>query len=151
MSRTRSRRRSKFQDKPASSLYQLQPGVIQKNSFNPAILPDNVLTFEEADDLGLLSPASQRPDGPLPPDGTWDRPPEAKEGDVTGRFLNMTFIKSPWMKLGTLIKSQSNDPKLEMLRMKCKDGPHKYGGATYLLKEGVLLRLYTKDGIDIPN
>merc|ERR1712020_690969 len=32
--------------------------------------------------------------------------------------------------------------------MKCKDGPHKYGGATYLLKEGILLRLYTKDGIE---
>ena len=146
--RTRSGRRSKYQNKPSSSLFQLQPGVIQENSFNPAILPNNVLTFEEADGLGLLSPATQRPAGPRKPEGTWDRPPEAKEGDVEGKFLDMTFIKSPWMKLGTLIKSQRSDPKLEMLRKKCNNGPLKYGGATYLLKEGVLLRKHTKDGLE---
>ena len=144
----RPKRRSRYQNKPSSSLFQLQPGVLQKNSFNPAILPDNVLTFEEADGLGLLSPASQRQAGPHLPEGTWDRPPKAKEGDVTGQFIDMTFIKSPWMRLGTLIKSQQSDPKLEMLRSKCAKGPIKHGGATFLLKEGVLLRKHTKHGLE---
>ena len=98
--------------------------------------------------MGLLSPATQKPEGPSLPEGTWDRPPKAKEGDVEGQFLDMTFIKSPWMKLQTLIKSQDSDPKLKMLKDKCAQSPIRYGGATFLLKEGVLLRKHTKHGLE---
>ena len=141
-------RRFRRREYPPSSLFQLQPGVIQKNSFNPAILADNVLTFEEADSMGLLSPASQNMGTQNLPEETWDRPPEAPEGDVTGKFLNMTFNKSPWMRLETLIKSQCSDPKLMDLRRKCEKGPHSFGGAKYLIKEGVLIRLHTKHGLE---
>ena len=95
--------------------------------------------------LGILLTASQRQKVAQLPEGKWDRPPKARERDVTGQFLVMTFVKSPWMKLETLIKS---NPKLEMLWGKCAHGQFQNGGATFLLKEGLLLRKHTTAGLE---
>ena len=105
-----------------------------------------ILTFEEADSMGLLSPASQNIEGPH-----WDPPltqyPEPDEGDTEGAFLKMCFDRSPHMKLHTLVTAQEGDPLLARLRKKCESGPLTYDTATYMLHTNILIRKYHKNGI----
>ena len=132
----------------ATSVYRIKAAQIKNNMGDPLIYPHNLLSMEEADDLGLLDPATQCKEGPKMVGATWDQPEEPAENDHVGNFLSMCFAKSPFMRLSTLIASQDNDPKLKELKLKCKKAPYTKGEATYLLKQGVLLRLHTKDRLE---
>ena len=113
---------------------------------NDPIMPFNVLTYDQADSMGILSPATQNMNGPQldPPTSHYPAP---QEGDTPGAFLKMCFDKSPHMKTDTLILSQERDPLLASLRTKCKNGPQTYGTATYFLHSNILMREHHKEGV----
>ena len=129
--------------KPTSVAYNRTQN--QARERNDPIMPINILTYDQADTLGLLSPSTQNLDGPLldPPDAEYPSPPAS---DIPGTFLKMCFDKSPHMKYNTLIESQKSDPLLSSLRTKCTKGPQNYGTATFFLHSNILLRQHTKEG-----
>ena len=131
-----------------SSVFRIKAAQFKNNLGDPSIFPDNLLTMEEADELGLLDPATQCKEGPKTVGPTWDQPDVPEENDKIGKFLSLCFAKSPFMRLSALEASQNNDPKLRELRQSCKNGPIRKGEASFLLKQGILLRLHTKDRLE---
>ena len=132
----------------ASSVYRIKAHQINNNIEDPLIFPQNLLSEEEADDLGLLDPSPRRQSGPHMATSTSDRPQAPLAHDKEAQFLSMCFDLSPWMRLSDLISSQDSDPKLKLIKDRCKDGPFTKGDATYLVKEGVLLRMHVKDRLE---
>ena len=135
-------------DKTAKSVYTIKATKMLERSRDHNVLPENVLTLEEADDLGMISPATQLITTPRAPALVTDYPPEPRPGDTQGTFLHMCFQKSPWMKMTTLREAQERDPLLSRLRERSRKAPAKYGGAVFTLKEDVLLRNTNADGIE---
>ena len=109
--------------------------------------PRHLISIEDAENIGMLDPASQSIEPPTP-EFEPDRPPLAKEDDTIGKVLDLTFQKSPHMRWSTLIAQQKGDPVLAALRNKCSQGPILHKGATFLLKHDVLLRTQTKNGLE---
>ena len=132
----------------ARSVYTIKAKKMLETSRDHNVLPENVLTLEEADDLGMISPASQAITTPRAPTWVSDYPPEPRPGDTQGTFLRMCFEKSPWTRMSTLIEAQERDPLLNRLRDRSRKAPAKYGGATFVLKENVLLRITNTGGLE---
>ena len=135
-------------NRATSSVYRIKSAQIKQNMGDPSICPQGLLSMEEADELGLLDPLTPVKNGTDHITDTWDQPDEPQENDKVGKFLSLCFERSPFMRLSTLVASQNNDPKLRDLKIKCKNGPYQKGEATYMLKQGVLLRLHTKDKLE---
>ena len=135
-------------DKEARSVYTIRATKLFKTSRDHNVLPENVLTLEEADELGMISPASQTIISPRAPEQITDHPPEPDPEDIQGRFLHMCFQKSPWMRMTTLVEAQKRDPLLNQLRKRSLKSPAKHGGAIFTIKEDVLLRVTKTDGIE---
>ena len=114
---------------------------------NTRIQPAHILTYDEAEDMDLLAPATQVIDGQSSERIHSDIPlPDNKE-DAASRFLNICFEKSPHMRVSTLIEQQKLDPIWETIREQCKTGPVNRDGAIYMLKNEVLIREETKQEI----
>ena len=132
----------------ATSVYRVKTHHLNNNVEDPLIYPANLLSTEEADDLGLLDPAPRHAEGPVTITVNMDKPQSPATHDKEGKFLSLCFELSPWMRLSALRSSQDSDPKLKSLKMKCQDGPFTKGDATYMLKEGVLLRRHARDKLE---
>ena len=132
------------------SVYNIKATKLHETSRDHNVLPENVLTLEEADDLGMIYPASQVITSPRVPADVTDHPPEPRtKDDAQGQFLHMCFQKSPWMRMTTLIEAQGRDPLLHKLREKCQEtGTVEYGAASFTLKEDVLLRITRPNGVE---
>ena len=119
--------------------------IAQLSESRDPIMPLNTLTYDQADSMGLLSPATQNINGPQmdPPTSQYPTP---QDNDTPGTFLKMCFDKSPHMKTDTLILSQERDPLLASLRNKCLKGPQTYGTAKYFLHSNILIREHEKEG-----
>ena len=130
---------------PIKTIYSVRKLNNKQGLESPMCLPHNVLEEEEAEELGVLGPASEKITGPEWPEGTFDHP--RNNTGPAGKFLQLCFEKSPFMRLQTLKAQQSMDPYFRDIIKKCKEKPILKDGGTYFLHEGILLRKHGKEGI----
>ena len=114
---------------------------------NDKIQPEHILSYDEAEEMNLLAPATQVIDGQSSERIHSDIPPPNDKADTASRFLNICFEKSPHMRVSTLIEQQKLDPVWAIIREQCKNGPVNRDGAIYLLKNEILIREETKERI----
>ena len=132
----------------ASSVYRIRAHSISNHLEDPYIYPPNLLSMDEAEELTLLDPSSKPDESPKDILHSDDRPSDPAPGDKEAAFLSLCFELSPWMTLSDLISKQDSDPKLKLLKEKSTNAPYVKGNATYLLKEGVLLRKHHADRLE---